>query len=76
MKSLLLRLLIGCGLLLPAAALAKVRLPALLGPNMVVQQRSQVALWGWARAGSAVSVSASWDKKPTPPRPTRRANGP
>ena len=48
--------------LMPLAQ-AKIRLPALIGPNMVVQQRSQAALWGWARPGSAVSVAGSWDKK-------------
>ena len=42
---------------------AKIRLPALIGPNMVLQQRTQSPLWGWARAGSAVSVTTSWDKK-------------
>lgn len=50
-------------LLWTPVAQAKIRLPALIGPNMVVQQRSQAPLWGWARPGSAVSVLASWDKK-------------
>ncbi|MDJ0367498.1 sialate O-acetylesterase [Hymenobacter sp. H14-R3] len=61
------RVLAFCLLLLAAAwpppAQAKVRLPALIGPNMVLQQRSQAPLWGWARAGSTVTISASWDKK-------------
>lgn len=49
--------------LLPRMVPAKIRLPALIGANMVVQQRSQAPLWGWARPGSAVSVTPSWDKK-------------
>ena len=40
---------------------AKVRLSHLVGDNMVVQQQSQVRLWGWARANATVAVSTSWD---------------
>ncbi|MBR5655059.1 MAG: 9-O-acetylesterase [Prevotella sp.] len=39
---------------------AKVRLPHILGDNMVVQQNTQVRLWGWAKAGSKVNVKTSW----------------
>ena len=63
MKYLLLILVAAGRLLLPPLAQAKIRLPALIGPNMVVQQRSQAPLWGWARPGAAVSVSTSWNKK-------------
>ncbi len=48
---------------LSLVAQAKIRLPSLIGPNMVLQQKTQAPLWGWARAGSAVSVITSWDKK-------------
>lgn len=50
-------------LLLPDFAQAKIRLPSLIGANMVLQQRSQAPLWGWARAGSTVRITTSWDKK-------------
>jgi len=63
MKYLYLFAAVATGLLAPPRAQAKIRLPALIGPNMVVQQRSQAPLWGWARPGSAVSVLTSWDQK-------------
>ncbi|SMB80768.1 Sialate O-acetylesterase [Hymenobacter roseosalivarius DSM 11622] len=63
MKYLFLLAAVAAGLLAAPRARAKIRLPALIGPNMVVQQRSQAPLWGWARPGSAVSVLTSWDQK-------------
>lgn len=41
-------------------AQAKVRLPHILGDNMVLQQQSEARLWGWAKAGKTVKVSVSW----------------
>ena len=40
---------------------AKVKLPALMGDNMVLQQQADARLWGWAAAGATVRVTASWD---------------
>lgn len=45
-------------------ALADVRLPALLADNMVLQQKTNVALWGWADPGELVKVTAGWYRKP------------
>ncbi len=42
---------------------AKVRLPHVLGNNMVIQQQSQVRLWGWAKPNSTVTVTGSWTKE-------------
>ncbi|GHT77814.1 9-O-acetylesterase [Bacteroidia bacterium] len=42
---------------------AEVKLPALFGDNMVLQQQSQVAVWGWAKANSGVKVTGSWNNK-------------
>ncbi|MBM4014335.1 MAG: sialate O-acetylesterase [Planctomycetes bacterium] len=47
-------------LLLAATARAEVRLPKVIAPGMVVQQQSEVAIWGWAGVGEAVEVTASW----------------
>ena len=48
-------------LLLCAASLqAKVRLPHVIGDNMVLQQNTQARLWGWAKPGKSVKVSVSW----------------
>lgn len=49
-------------MLLPACgAVARVSLPSVLSSGMVLQQQSDVRLWGTARAGAAVKVKASWD---------------
>jgi sialate O-acetylesterase len=42
---------------------AEIKLPAVFSDNMVLQQQSQVAVWGWAKAGSNVTVTCSWNKK-------------
>ena len=48
-------------MLLCAASLqAKVRLPHVIGDNMVLQQNTQARLWGWAKPGKTVKVSISW----------------
>lgn len=43
-----------------ALARADVRLPAVIGDNMVLQQKSDAAIWGWAAAGEKVSVRGAW----------------
>jgi sialate O-acetylesterase len=50
-------------LLTPIAALAQLKLPAFFSDGMVLQQQSNAAIWGWAKAGSTVKVSSSWNKK-------------
>lgn len=51
-------------LLLSAFGLqAKVKLPTILGDNMVLQQKAAVKIWGWAGENSKIKVSTSWDKK-------------
>ncbi len=42
---------------------AKVRLPHLIGDNMVIQQNTEARLWGWAKPGKNVNVSVSWSDK-------------
>ena len=39
---------------------AKVRLHHLIGDNMVIQQQTDVRLWGWAAPRRTISVSTSW----------------
>ena len=47
-------------------AQAKVRLPHLIGDNMVLQQQTDARLWGWAAPGKTVTVTTSWsDQKVT-----------
>lgn len=45
---------------LPSMTEADVRLPRLFRDNMVLQQKSKNAIWGWAEPGEEVKVSASW----------------
>ena len=56
-------LLVGGLSLLAASASAGVRLPEVLGDHMVLQQQSEVSLWGWAFAGETVVVETSWGAK-------------
>jgi len=42
---------------------AEVKLPAIFGDNMVLQQQTGAAIWGKAPAGKTVKVVTSWDKK-------------
>jgi sialate O-acetylesterase len=44
-------------------AKANVRLPAILSSNMVLQQQSDVKLWGWGNPGEPVIITTSWNNK-------------
>ena len=45
-----------------AALQAKVRLPHILGDNMILQQDTDARLWGWAKPGKTVKVTTSWSR--------------
>jgi sialate O-acetylesterase len=45
----------------PIAVLADIRLPAILGSHMVLQQKSQVNIWGWSDPGEKITISTDWD---------------
>jgi sialate O-acetylesterase len=38
-----------------------VQLPAVIGSHMVLQQQSEVKLWGWCEPGEKISVKVDWD---------------
>jgi sialate O-acetylesterase len=64
MKKITLGFLSLCFMMMFASqVLAEVKLPAIFSDNMVLQQKSQVAVWGWAKAKSGVKVTCSWDNK-------------
>lgn len=44
-------------------AVAKVKLPHVLASNMVLQQESDVKLWGKAKPNAKLTVKTSWDNK-------------
>jgi sialate O-acetylesterase len=43
------------------SSFSEVRLPAILGDHMVLQQQGEVKLWGWCDAGEKITVKVSWD---------------
>ena len=44
---------------------AKIILPSVFSDNMVLQQNSQVAIWGWSDPGETVRIVTSWNTKDT-----------
>lgn len=40
---------------------AKVQLPSILSSNMVLQQHTNVKLWGKAQKNSPITIKTSWD---------------
>ena len=42
---------------------AEVKLPAIFGDNMVLQQQTDAAIWGNASANKTVKITTSWNKK-------------
>jgi sialate O-acetylesterase len=64
-----LRVSIGCLLVAGWAAFASaaVRLPAVIGDNMVLQRGQTVPIWGWADAGETVTVSMLGQTKSAQP---------
>jgi sialate O-acetylesterase len=42
---------------------AKVKLPAIVSSNMVLQRNTVVKLWGWADANEKITIKTSWLKK-------------
>lgn len=41
----------------------QVKLPSVIGSHMVLQQESDVPLWGWAKPGEEISLNCSWNNK-------------
>ncbi len=41
----------------------KIRLPSIIGNNMVLQQKSKVAFWGKANNNSEVTLTVSWNNR-------------
>jgi len=42
---------------------AKIRLPEIIGADMVLQQSTQARIWGWSDPGSKVRLTTSWDNR-------------
>ncbi|MCW3105843.1 MAG: sialate O-acetylesterase [Segetibacter sp.] len=50
-------------LFLAFCTFAEVRLPSVIADNMVLQQQSSVALWGWSNPSEKIFVTTSWNNK-------------
>ena len=46
------------------ATTAQVKLPALVGDNMVLQQNAKVNLWGWASPNEKINIQLGWQTAP------------
>lgn len=57
------------------SAQAKVRLPHIIGDNMVLQQQTEARLWGWAKAGQTVRVTTSWNDETVSVQAGKTASG-
>ena len=42
---------------------AKVILPSFFSDNMVLQQKTEAAIWGWSKPNGTVQLISSWNKK-------------
>jgi len=49
-----------CIFLTCLTAVGEVTLPNIIGSNMVLQQKTKAAIWGWADPGEKISVKADW----------------
>lgn len=67
-------LLMTAAVFAPGSLLAKVTLPAIFTDHMVLQQNSEITVWGWAKPLEEVSVFASWDNDTVTTKGDNRAN--
>lgn len=58
------KLFFAFAVLISNSALAQIKLPAIISDNMILQQNSKVALWGWAQPGEKITITNSWNNKP------------
>ena len=57
-----------------ATAQAAIKLPEIIGNDMVLQQRTQARLWGKADAGATVSADADWLGQPVTTQADKNGN--
>ncbi|WP_262915592.1 sialate O-acetylesterase [Niabella ginsengisoli] len=49
--------------ILTSTAFAEIRLPNIIGSNMVLQQKSEASIWGWSDPSEKIYITTSWDDK-------------
>jgi len=60
--------------LLTGYCFANLRLPRVIGNNMVLQQNAAVKLWGWASPSEKIFITTSWNNRTDSVKATRDAN--
>ena len=50
-----------CLFVISLSVSANVRLPAIIGSHMVLQQNSKITIWGWSDPTENIKLKASWD---------------
>lgn len=48
-------------MVLSITAYAQVKTPSFISDNMVLQQEFDAPLWGWAKPGTPITITTSWD---------------
>ena len=43
-----------------SVTIANISIPEIFSDNMVLQQKSAVTLWGWAKTGETITIKAGW----------------
>lgn len=56
-------LLIWCFIPLTSSASANLKLPAIVGDDMILQQRMGTPVWGWANPGQKITITGSWGEE-------------
>lgn len=56
-------LLIPISLFFATLTNAEIKLPAIFGDNMLLQQNTNAKIWGWSDKGQSVCITTSWDNK-------------
>ena len=60
MKKYLLSTVLILSIFIAISTRANVKLPSILNDNMILQQNTDVKLWGWADAGEKITIKTSW----------------
>ncbi len=53
---------------------AEIKLPAIFGDNMVLQQQTDAAIWGKANPNKTVNITCSWDNKSYSTKSDKKGN--
>ena len=60
-RSIILGVYLALLLVFADAAFADIKLPSMLSDNMVLQQKNESRVWGWAKPGTEVTVTITED---------------